>query len=277
MIPLLEIRQKAAEWGLRLDVVEKDYVLSWLLWGLFHQPDLTESLAFKGGTALRKVYFPAYRFSEDLDFTIRTPISQSRLEASLGAALRSVQDASGLRLNLVTLRQTRDEEGGDAYESRIEYLGPIQRRGPDLPRVKLDLSAYELVVLPPLPRPLLNQYSEPLEVHIPSYALEEILAEKFRALLRRTRARDLFDIWFLLKHRRESLDLPAVARLFEEKRLYKGLPFAGAADFWTPVHQAGFAASWAKSLGYQVRDLPPFDEVARDFPLLVDAIFPHGK
>lgn len=275
MISLLEIRQKAAEWGLRLDAVEKDYVLSCLLWGLFRQPNLVRSLAFKGGTALRKVYFPTYRFSEDLDFTIVESIEQSELETLLKAALGSVQDASGLRLNLAMLRQTRDEEGGEAYESRIEYLGPIQRRGANLPRVKLDLSAYELVVLPPLPRPLLNLYSELLDVHIPSYTLEEILAEKFRALLRRTRARDLFDIWFLLKHHREALTLPTVARLFEEKRLFKGFSFTGPADFWTPAHQAGFAASWEKSLGYQVRNLSPFDEVAREFPFLVSVVFPQ--
>ena len=48
MISRLEIRQKSAEWGLRLDVVEKDYVLSWVLWGLFQQPELAKSLAFKG-------------------------------------------------------------------------------------------------------------------------------------------------------------------------------------------------------------------------------------
>lgn len=272
MISRLEIRQKSAEWGLRLDVVEKDYVLSWVLWGLFQQPELAKSLAFKGGTALRKMYFPTYRFSEDLDFTITTPLGKDELQTACEKAVRSAQEASGLRLGLAMLRQTRDEEGGAAYEGRIEYTGPMQRRGPNLPRVKLDLSAYELVVVPPESRRLINAYSEHIEADIPTYALEEILAEKLRSLLRRTRARDVFDIWFLLKHHQDALDLPTVARLFEEKRAFKGIPFTGRADLWTPDLQMGIAASWEKSLAYQIQDLPRFDDVASEFPVLLGAV-----
>ena len=110
-------------------------------------------------------------------------------------------------------------------------------------------------------------------MHIPSYSLEEVLAEKFRALLRRTRARDVFDIWFLLKHHGDALDTAGVPRLFEEKRVFKGLPFTGPGEFWTADRQAGIAASWEKSLGYQVRDLPPFDEVAGELPTLIDDVF----
>ena len=49
-------------------VLERDYCLSWLLAGLSKTP-LTDILAFKGGTAIKKCYVPDYRFSEDLDFT----------------------------------------------------------------------------------------------------------------------------------------------------------------------------------------------------------------
>jgi predicted nucleotidyltransferase component of viral defense system len=272
LISRLEIRQKAAEWGLRLDVVEKDYVLSWVLWGLFQQPELARTLAFKGGTALRKMYFPAYRFSEDLDFTITAPLGKDELEAALREAVRGTQEASGLRLDVAVLRQTRDEEGGEAYEGRIEYTGPMQRRGPNLPRVKLDLTAYELVLMPPQPRRLINAYSERIEASIPTYALEEVLAEKLRSLLRRTRARDVYDIWFLLKHHQDALDMPAAARLFEKKRAFKGIALTGRAGLWTEDLKAGITASWQQSLAYQIRDLPPFDEVAAELPRLLKAV-----
>ena len=49
-------------------VLERDYCLSWFLVGLSRTP-LTDNLAFKGGTAIKKCYVPEYRFSEDLDFT----------------------------------------------------------------------------------------------------------------------------------------------------------------------------------------------------------------
>lgn len=50
--------------------IEKDYILSWILQGIAHHKQLSRSLAFKGGTVLKKVYFAKYRFSEDHDFTL---------------------------------------------------------------------------------------------------------------------------------------------------------------------------------------------------------------
>ena len=70
MIDILELRERAREWSLREDVVEKDYVLGWLLWGIAADPELGQSWVFKGGTCLKKCYIETYRFSEDLDFTV---------------------------------------------------------------------------------------------------------------------------------------------------------------------------------------------------------------
>ena len=59
-----------AEWSLDVGVIEKDYVLGWLLAGIANHPDLAATWVFKGGTCLRKCYYETYRFSEDLDFTV---------------------------------------------------------------------------------------------------------------------------------------------------------------------------------------------------------------
>ena len=69
MISKQDILDRAAEWQLRPDVVEKDYVLGWLLASLGTLP-LKEQWIFKGGTAIKKCYFETYRFSEDLDFSL---------------------------------------------------------------------------------------------------------------------------------------------------------------------------------------------------------------
>jgi predicted nucleotidyltransferase component of viral defense system len=65
-----EITDWARELSLDLHVVEKDYVLGWLLAGISSNAALTNSWVFKGGTCLKKCYFETYRFSEDLDFTV---------------------------------------------------------------------------------------------------------------------------------------------------------------------------------------------------------------
>lgn len=70
MITHQDIRARADEWGLREDVVEKDYVLGWLLWGIGSEPALADTWVVKGGTCLKKCYLETFRFSEDLDFTV---------------------------------------------------------------------------------------------------------------------------------------------------------------------------------------------------------------
>ena len=64
------LRRMAAERKLGLDLIEKDYVLGWILKGI-SECSVRDKLIFKGGTALSKVYFPlGWRISEDLDFTL---------------------------------------------------------------------------------------------------------------------------------------------------------------------------------------------------------------
>ena len=60
----------APQFGLSPQVIEKDYVLGWMLAGLSAHDAIAPSWVFKGGTCLKKCYFETYRFSEDLDFTL---------------------------------------------------------------------------------------------------------------------------------------------------------------------------------------------------------------
>ena len=67
MIDKIEIIDGAAASGLTPHVVEKDYVLGWLMWGIDNHRTVGESWMFKGGTCLKKCFFETYRFSENLD------------------------------------------------------------------------------------------------------------------------------------------------------------------------------------------------------------------
>ena len=70
MRPLRNRLQQARQrLGAPWEVLERDYLLSWVLAGIDRVPALGCKLVFKGGTALRKCYFGDYRFSEDLDFS----------------------------------------------------------------------------------------------------------------------------------------------------------------------------------------------------------------
>jgi len=98
---------------IREDVLERDYCLAWFLCGL-SESDLRPALAFKGGTALKRCYFSDYRFSEDLDFTLREPLTfwrrnfsnadtktcgHFRADSVLGRVLDSHSSQSGRQLS----------------------------------------------------------------------------------------------------------------------------------------------------------------------------------
>jgi predicted nucleotidyltransferase component of viral defense system len=68
-----EIIDAATRQGLNPHIVEKDFVLGWLLAAINAHEDLANTWLFKGGTCLKKCFFETYRFSEDLDFTLTDP------------------------------------------------------------------------------------------------------------------------------------------------------------------------------------------------------------
>jgi predicted nucleotidyltransferase component of viral defense system len=69
MISTDEVQGLSIQLGVPLPYVEKDYVMGWLLWGIYQTPSLAQNFVLKGGNCLRKIYFPDTRFSDDLDFT----------------------------------------------------------------------------------------------------------------------------------------------------------------------------------------------------------------
>jgi len=74
MIHFGEIERLSAKFGVSSETIEKDYCISWLLIAMALSKN-NPGLVFYGGTAIKMMYFPIYRFSEDIDF-----ISQGNLK-----------------------------------------------------------------------------------------------------------------------------------------------------------------------------------------------------
>src|SRR5918911_3403504 len=100
VIPSRELLQLRTEWQIDVGVIEKDYLLGWLLAGIASEPELAESWVFKGGTCLRKCYYETYRFSEDLDFTVvrGRPDAPEQLTPIFSRISEWVRDQSGIEL-----------------------------------------------------------------------------------------------------------------------------------------------------------------------------------
>lgn len=226
MIPEAELRNLARRWHADLMLLDLDYSLGCFLAGLGHQ-ELAGRLRFKGGTCLRKCYFSDYRFSEDLDFTAEAWITETDLKAMAQKAARWVEREVGLDFSAAPLRveTITDDYGKESFQMRLYYRGPLSRTGS--PRaVFLDVTRAEVLAFPSEARVILHPYSDqPMVGATPlrTYSLEEILAEKIRAIAGQRQfaiSRDLYDIHQLLQRGVSvSSVLPALPAKFQAKSL----------------------------------------------------------
>ncbi len=174
MITRADIVERVGEWGLREDVVEKDYVLGWILAGIGADVALSDAWVFKGGTCLKKCYIETYRFSEDLDFTLLSHASRDpdKLLAVIKRMLDAVGDASGINFS-AREPVVRIRPGGSSGQARIYYVGP--RQSPSPARIKFDLRFDERVVKPPVLREIAHPYPDSLAPvqQVRCYSFEE--------------------------------------------------------------------------------------------------------
>ena len=268
MIDKREILDHAAATGLNPHVVEKDYVLGWLLWGVANHEATDRNWIFKGGTCLKKCFFETYRFSEDLDFTLTdaSNLDENFLRQVFADVADAVYDRTGIEVPADAQRFDiyRNPRGHTSCQARIPYRGPVSPRS--MPRVKFDLTADELVVLPPVRLRVFHPYSDepPDGISVSSYAYEEAFAEKTRALGERARPRDLYDVVNLFRR----IDArPKAAVLFDvlrQKCAFKDVE-PPAYDRLEPS-RALLEGSWSQMLGHQLRMLPPFETFWDELP-----------
>jgi len=177
------LRRIAIEERVPLGTIEKDFAISCALL-IISKSRLKDPLVFKGGTAIRKVYRPEARFSEDIDFTVR----------SIGeGVISSLKELfSETRVDSITFEGTHEERFSQTGRSlRIPFIGPLRYRN----SIRIDLSFRDDLILDVMERPILSKYGDSISSSV--YALEfvEIMAEKLRALIERGYPRDYYDVY----------------------------------------------------------------------------------
>lgn len=268
MIRRADIVERVREWGLTEEVVEKDYVLGWVLSGIGAHPQLGTQWVFKGGTCLKKCYIETYRFSEDLDFTVLPggPFQPDDALPLINEMLSAVARESGINFSGRQPR-FRVRPSGTSVAGQIYYQGP--RQTPGVASIKIDLSADERVMRPSVLREIAHPYPDTLAVRsVRCYSFEEVFAEKIRAMGQRGRPRDLYDIINLF--RRPDLRLyPEVVRaVLGEKCEAKGIAVPTFESVSAPDRMAELRADWENMLGHQLPALPPLDSFLEELPQL---------
>jgi len=261
MITRAELLSIAQEKSLRPDIVEKDYVLGWVLAGISAHPKLKDDWLFKGGTCLKKCFFETFRFSEDLDFTLKTPahLDLSFLQFVFREISEWVYEHSGIEMpkSLQSFEVFTNSRGHLIGQGKIAYQGPISPK--PLPRIKIDLIATEKITSKPIRASVFHPYSDRPQggIHVLSYAYEEVFAEKVRALIDRTRPRDLYDVVCLFINSPKLPEPKILRNHISEKCRFKQISFPPSTGL--ERRHKEITASWGPMLGHQLPLLPDPD------------------
>jgi predicted nucleotidyltransferase component of viral defense system len=195
--------------------VEKDYLQDMLLGEIYSKKFTSNSLVFKGGTALSKFYNSG-RFSEDLDFNIlANGSSTSELATKIEHVLLS---APYKPINL----QRPSINKFETLTLEISFQGPrYNGKLSTLQHISLEINTKSNLKYKPIP-----MVKRPIYKDMPDYTVlvmdsREILTEKVRAIMSKTRKhkeRDLYDIYFLLG-KKTKLDKNIVLEKLKESEM----------------------------------------------------------
>lgn len=184
MIP----RAYVTEWRVRApwpsdEQVEQDLIITRTIVELFRCPEVREALAFRGGTALAKLFFaPAHRYSEDIDLV------QVRGEP-IGPTLNAMREALDPWLGTPSWERSH-------ASVKLIYRFAVGRETASRRKLKLEINTREHGSAFGLSRRPLAVESRWFagSAEVSSYELDELLATKLRALYQRRKGRDLFDL-----------------------------------------------------------------------------------
>ena len=207
MISANFITEWAAEHPWRLnEQVEQDLLISRSLVAIYSDPFLKERLAFRGGTALHKLYFiPQVRYSEDIDLVQISP-------APFGEIFDHLKRALEFLPNMKRVQKTFNNSLRFKAESTFPPVVPI--------KIKVEANCKEHFTElghVELPYTISNGWFSG-SCGITSFRLEELLGTKLRALYQRKKGRDLFDMHYAISH--AVVDKDAVLRCFRRYMLF---------------------------------------------------------
>ncbi len=202
MIPEIFVEEwrNTANWS-DLSMIEQDLIISRALICLYNEPLIKESLIFRGGTALNKIFLkPPSRYSEDIDF------------------VQKKNEPIGPTIDLIrkVLKPWLGEPKRKITERGAKLVFQYQSISSLPAKLKLEINTTEhFGVLPYRIEPHIIKSSWfNGECEIVTYELEELMATKLRALYQRRKGRDLFDLWYVWKN--DLVDIIKVIEIFKK-------------------------------------------------------------
>ena len=255
---ILEWRQQFP-WTV-MQYVEQDLLISRCIVAIYSDPFLASRLAWRGGTALYKLYVkPQPRYSEDIDLVLINPEPMGPILDRLREVLSFIPDqqAKGKRYNHVM---------------KLRYLSEIEA----IPcRIKVEVNGNEHFTE-------LGFHKVPFSVEsswfsglcdVTAYQFDEMLGTKFNAIYGRKKTRDLFDMDYVFRH--AEPDVEKVLRCWRRYKAELGEDLPSWKEYVTNVEAKLADPSYRIGMTALLRPDVDFDPVlawANIKPKIVDRL-----
>ncbi len=230
MIDSIEIKQKSEKFQIDPTYVQRDYIFSWILAGMYQHSKLKDHLVLKGGNCFRKAYFENTRYSNDLDFSCKTEISPELLQDEFNSISDYISAETDIEFDkdrTKVKRKKRIDPKILAYDVKLVFNNFYGKRSTMPISVDFDVTEFDRIYLPVQDQDLIHPYSDAdkCEAKIRCVKLEELLASKLKCLLQRIHIVDLFDyVYSTFIKNRFNVRRSEILSVFFKKTIYESVP-----------------------------------------------------
>jgi predicted nucleotidyltransferase component of viral defense system len=260
MLNYFQAQRLASKEGVPAEIIEKDYLIELVLFYLARDKHFKDKLIFRGGTALKKIYFPKYRFSEDIDFLVEEKENLVDDKERLDNLLQCISNDHPFQLS------ARVEPLKDRLHMFIIYnIIPEIRTTKEL---KIDILKDELIPSSQRKRIFFTYPEfEQEKMELNTYILESVVSDKISRILDiDDEPRDLYDLWYLLKL---NLDIKIIKKEFSKRHGFSIHVF----NLLSEITKENFKRNWTVRLERQIKNLPLFEVVIKDLKKLIEEKF----
>lgn len=263
MISYFQIQRLASQKEVSEDIIEKDYFMELILYYLSDDNFFNERVIFRGGTALKKIYFSDYRYSEDLDFLIEDKEKLSDYSKRFGRILIKISSDFPFK------PKKTSRLNNDRLQIFISYDVVSDIRV--IKELKLDI--LKDVFIPSFrKKKIIFTYQDFKEKNckLNTYILESVAADKISRILDVDKeARDIYDLWYLLNL---DLDISKIKGALRKRFGYE----LYSPNLLKEINSEAYKQSWKIRLNRQVKGLPPYELVIDQLEKLIkNKLFLH--
>jgi len=256
MINYFQIQRQAAKELIPESIIEKDYFIELLLFYLGNDNLFNRKIVFRGGTALKKIYFPDYRYSEDLDFIIYDGEDLNDFKERINKILKNI--SSDFPFNPSASSKLHN----DRLQIFIQY--DIIPEISVTKELKIDILRDNFIPSFKEKRIIFTHQDFKNEIcKLNTYILESVVADKISRIMDVDKeARDIYDLWYLLK---SDLEISKIRNILIERFGYE-IDFH---DLISKIKSDSYKKTWKIRLERQIRELPLFDIISGQLEKLI--------